>query len=113
MVGGAAPWLVAIGETEFRGDHRLVAPGPQRPTEEHFGLGVAIEIGRVEQRDPGIKCCSDDGGAGVMIEADPEEVAADSHDRDIKAPDAAELHRVSSPDLGTRRSVRAAPGRPR
>ena len=82
-----ASWLA-----ELRCEDDSVATALQRPTEERFTLRVAVDVGRVEQRDPCVDRRIDDLAGPGLVDAPAEVVAPEPNDRDLERPDRACPH---------------------
>ena len=72
VVGEAPP------PPELGRDHGPLAPSAEREAEELLALAVAVALGRVEQRDPGLERRIDDIRGLPRLEPPAEVVAADT-----------------------------------
>jgi hypothetical protein len=69
---------------ELGGEHRLVAPSPQRRADQLLrgAVRAAVDVGRVEQVDPEVECGMDHRAGTVRVHPAPEVVAAEPDHRD-------------------------------
>jgi hypothetical protein len=95
--------------SELRRHEDRVTPGSERFPDEGLARAVAVDVGRVEERDPFVERGVDDGVAFPAIDTAPEVVAAEPHDRDL-GPLAAEPplpHGAKLPSSSRRSDARA------
>ena len=74
--------MAVVGHAELGGQDDLVAPRSERGAEELLALGASVDIGGVEEGDPGIERGADDGVGLLARHAHAEVVAAESHRAD-------------------------------
>ena len=79
--------VLALGRAhpDLGGDHRLVAPAAERPTEELLGLALAVDVGGVEVVDAGVERGVDHVLRRGLVDPHPEVVAAEAGDRHLEA----------------------------
>ena len=70
---------------ELRRDHGAVAPPGERAAEEELAVAVAVALGGVEERDPGVERRVDDGARLRLVDPPAEVVAAEPDDGDDEA----------------------------
>jgi hypothetical protein len=88
---GVARVVVDRGD-ELGGDDHLVAPAGERAAEVQLRAGAAVDVRGVEKVDADVEAGVDDGGAALLVDAHPEVVAPQPHQRDFERPDLAHLH---------------------
>ena len=88
---GVARVVVDRGD-ELGGDDDLVAPAGERFAEVLLRAGPAVDVGGVEEVDPGVESGVDDSGAALLVDAHPEVVAAQPDQRDLERPHLSHLH---------------------
>jgi len=54
---------------ELARDDRLITPGAEGDAEHRFGLGGAVDVGGVEEGDPGVQCGEHDVRRARLVEA--------------------------------------------
>ena len=81
--------VVVDRRAELGGDHRLVASGAEGTAEELLALGTAVDVGGVEEVDPGVERGADHGAGRGVVDPHAEVVAADADRRDLECTDAA------------------------
>ena len=84
--------VVVDGHPELGRDDHLAASGAERATQEDFGLGGPVDVGGVEEVDPGVERREHHAGRRGLVEAGAEVVAADPDDRYLQGPERAFLH---------------------
>src|SRR5688572_28512323 len=84
--------LLVDSHPEFRRHDRLMPSSCQRTAEELLALRGAVDVGGVEESDPGLERRADDALGRGLIDADPEVVAAQAHHRDTQRSDRTKLH---------------------
>ena len=89
---GVAGIVVDRGD-ELGGDDDLVAPAGERATQVLLRARPAVDVGRVEEVDPGVEGGMDDRGAALLVDAHPEVVAAQPDQADLERSELAHLHR--------------------
>ena len=83
---------------ELGGDHDALTPSLECPAHELLGLGLAVDVGGVEEVDPRVQRSLEHRFAGLVVDLHAEVVAAQPEDADfeLRIPDAPLLH-LSSP----------------
>ncbi|GAB3974550.1 hypothetical protein GCM10029978_056450 [Actinoallomurus acanthiterrae] len=83
--------LLAHAHAELRGQHDLVAVALERDAEQTFAVAGrraavrAVDVGGVEQGDPGVQRRVHDGAGAVLVEPGGDVVAAQADRRDERA----------------------------
>jgi hypothetical protein len=88
-------WVRTLHRTELGGDDDIVAARAQRATEELLAQRAAVDVGRVEERDPRVEGSVHHRGAALLVDAHAEVVAAEPHERDVQRAELPSLHGVS------------------
>ena len=111
QVGQAAvdgpPQVLGVAAAGLGGDDRLVASAGHRPPDVRLAASVAVRLGRVDQRDPGVERPPDRAHAGVVLASGV--VAREAHAPRAIAPTAgppAPIRRAALTRRGPARSSR-------
>ena len=93
-IGRARPALAIVVDrpAELGGDQRAVATAGEGQAEEFLAAGRAVDVGGVEQSDPGIERGVDDLLGGGFVDPPAEVVASEADDRRVESTDGASLH---------------------
>ena len=75
----------ADGPDELGGEHYVLAPVAERGAEKLLGARAAVDVGGVEEVDPGVDRLIDDGLGLVLVDAHAEVVAAEADNGDLEA----------------------------
>jgi large subunit ribosomal protein L32 len=67
VLGPSVRTTVAEGADELRGEDETVAPALDRPADELFVRAAAVELGRVEERDPELERPVDGGNRLLVV----------------------------------------------
>src|SRR5262249_10174398 len=80
---------------ELRRDQHVVTPPPERAAEILLAERAAVDVGGVEERDPGVERRVDDGDARSLVEAPAEVVATEADHRPVAGTAPAGLHHMA------------------
>ena len=95
LARAAALGAVAHSAAELRREHDLVAaPCSTLPMMRLAAAAVAVDVGGVEERDPGLERGVDDGARRRLVDAAAEVVATEADDGDLERAERARAHRA-------------------
>src|SRR5690348_14879066 len=83
---GALAFVVQLA-AEFSGDHDAIPATPECLAEKLFALPLAVNVGGIQEVDPGIECCVYHASGRGRVDAPAEIIAAETHNGNFERTD--------------------------